>query len=678
MTELHKIAAAMGGEVKGDKVLFPTPGHSKKDRGSIASICPDAPDGVLIHSFNGGDPLAIKDEMRARGVLPERATSGRGDWRIISTHEFTDESGAVLYRTRRHEHPARPKRYTVERPDGRGGWLDKIGDARRVLYRLPELLASDAAETVFLVEGERKADKLASMGFTATAIAFGSKSWRKHYAEALAGRCVAILPDNDEPGQAFATEARGDIERAGGKAVLVDLPGLPPKGDIIDWNGSAAELRSIVDATVNPPPDLLPLVDIAAWQGLEAPARQWALTDWIPARQATYLTGPGSAGKSLLAQQLCTCIAARLPFLGVETQQATAIYITCEDDEDELHRRQKAICEALGVRLSDLAGKLHLVSLASEIGNELATFDVNGKLALSSRYRALSATLEHTGAGFVALDNVAHLFAGNENIRNHVAAFCGLLNRLAQESDSAILFLGHPNKAGDSFSGSTAWENQVRSRLFLETPKDKEGEASDLDARMLTRGKANYAKAGARLDFRWHRWAFVTPNNVPPDYYAECQAASIAASENERFLKCLAKATAEKRAVSPSKSASNYAPRTFAIMPTGKPYTEKQFEAAMQRLLHLGTIENGMRVYQRDNRAWVTGLGVAPTLAPTPAQTPAQSCTNPPANPHKPCTDLHALTPPYTTYKPGAATEPPAPDDDDIIWDDDGEDGSDG
>src|SRR3546814_16077615 len=110
-------------------------------------------------------------------------------------------------------------------------------------------------------------------------------------------------------------------------------------------------------------PMLLPLLNPADWQEKDVPSREWAWADYIPHRQATYLTGPGSAGKSLLSQQLCTCIALGLPFMGKDTRQAVAIYVTCEDDADELHRRQKAICDALCVPLSALSGKLHIVRL---------------------------------------------------------------------------------------------------------------------------------------------------------------------------------------------------------------------------------------------------------------------------------------------------------------------------
>lgn len=381
------------------------------------------------------------------------------------------------------------------------------------------------------------------------------------------------------------------------------------------------------------PPDyqhMLALIDPASWEGQTVPAREWTLDGWLPTKQAAYFGGKGGSGKSLAAQQLCTCMALGLPFLGVSVRQCIAIYITCEDDMDELQRRQADICAALGVSLSTLEGKMHLVSLFGRTGNELATFDGNGRLSTTPRWAELCATVLHAGAGFVALDNVAHFFAGNEIIRNHVAGFCGLLNSLASTAAAAVLLIGHPAKVKDSeYSGSTAWENQFRSRVFLQIPGEDNGVPPDLDARLLTKSKSNYARAGETLAFRWHKWAFIRDEDLPADNRAEIAANIQAAAENQKFLDCLAKATAERRNVSLARSASNYAPKLFAEMLTGKPITKRGFEAALNRLLHLGKIVNGVNVYQRDNRVWVTGLGLAPTLAPTPAPTLHEACTNP-------------------------------------------------
>ncbi|MGE4324255.1 MAG: AAA family ATPase [Sphingobium sp.] len=338
---------------------------------------------------------------------------------------------------------------------------------------------------------------------------------------------------------------------------------------------------------------LLPLLDPASWQGQETPAREWAWNDYIPHRQATYLTGPGSAGKSLLTQQLCTAIAMGIPFMGTETRQAVAIYVTCEDDADELHRRQKAICAAMGVPLSALSGKLHLVSLAGAPGNELVTFTPEGKMIVGDTYRVLLDTAKATSASFLALDNVAHLFAGNENIRNQVAGFVSLLNGLALEIDGSVLFLGHPNKAGQDFSGSTAWENQVRSRLFMEVSKDDLGNVPDPDARVLLRGKANYARNGERLTFRWHNWAFVREDDLPHDTRAELAEVVKANGENAAFLACLrARAgQGDGREVGPS-SGPNYAPSQFEGMSQANGLHKAALKRAMDRLYATGKIKS--------------------------------------------------------------------------------------
>lgn len=405
----------------------------------------------------------------------------------------------------------------------------------------------------------------------------------------------------------------------------------------------------------------LPILNPADWQGKDAPPREWMLRDWIPLLQATYLTGPGSAGKSLFGQQLATCIALGRDFLGQEVRQAPAFYITCEDDADELHRRQKAICDAEHVRLADTDGKLFLVSLAGETDNALATFDKDGRLCIEPRFRQIEeAILEHPGA-LVVLDNVAHMTA-DEITRSAVAGFVNLLNRLAIRSGGAVLFLGHPNKSGDGYSGSTAWENQVRSRLYIETPADENGTVLDRDRRVLTRAKSNYAKNGETLEFRWHQWAFVRESDLPAQYRKQIVEGVAAGAENEAFMRCLAAATERKQAVSHNKG-TNYAPTIFAGMIEGKKFTKKQFEAAMHRLRDLGKISLDQPLWRGPNRVMKQGIKAAENctdqvhepLPEPPASTPSQVFENT-------CTDLHASTPLGTTYHNGRGPEAAAPD----------------
>jgi len=367
------------------------------------------------------------------------------------------------------------------------------------------------------------------------------------------------------------------------------------------WSGDAPQLRAVPTEPGSTPAGL-PIIDPVRWDGKDPPPREWAVRDWIPLRQATLLTGRGGVGKSLLTQQLSTCIALGIPFLGLEVQQMPSLYVSCEDDEDELWRRQAAICDALGISMRDLGGNLTLSSLAGRTGNALCSFDDEGKLVPSDRWRQIRDTVREAGIGFTAFDNASHGMVGDHNDLALVAAFLNMLNGLAIASNGAVLILHHPNKAGDDWLGSVAWENQVRSRLILKPSE----EAGDRDARSLQNPKANYAPTGARLDFRWHKGAFVVEADLPPHMAAEIAKTAVAASDNEVFLRCLAERTRQRRAVS-ERSGKNLAPHVFAAMPEAKSVSKERLDAAMNRLFRLGKIERA-ELWRGEDRKPVYGL----------------------------------------------------------------------
>lgn len=295
----------------------------------------------------------------------------------------------------------------------------------------------------------------------------------------------------------------------GGRVVVPDLQGA----DGSDFNDQAKHygLEDVAALFAPAPTFGLPIITPADWQGAKIPERRWMVDGLVPMHQATLLTGAGAAGKSLLEQLKNTCIGMGLPFLGVQVEACPALYITCEDDRDELHRRQAAICEGLGISLERTRGRVTLLSLYGELGNELCTFDDVRTLRPSARYQQILETAQALGVRHISLDNTSHLFTGNENARSEVAAFVNLCNALARDIDGAVTIVGFPNKAGDSYSGSTAWENQVRSRLFLETPKNEDGVVIDADYRVLRNEKANYARKGAEIGFVWSHGTFVLP-----------------------------------------------------------------------------------------------------------------------------------------------------------------------
>lgn len=70
--DLRAIAARYGGKIVGNQCRIPTPGHSRSDGGTVIRLSPAAPDGLLVHCFNGrrAEALAVKDMLRSDGFMP--------------------------------------------------------------------------------------------------------------------------------------------------------------------------------------------------------------------------------------------------------------------------------------------------------------------------------------------------------------------------------------------------------------------------------------------------------------------------------------------------------------------------------------------------------------------------------------------------------------------------------
>lgn len=127
------------------------------------------------------------------------------------------------------------------------------------LYRLPDLRREKTARVVF-VEGEKCADAVAALGFTATTTPGGAKgfaAWLKARPNGLAefaGRVVFVLADNDEPGFAYSLEVTRALQNAGVDARLVDpLPwaNMGESKDVADWIAAghdAEELRACLES----------------------------------------------------------------------------------------------------------------------------------------------------------------------------------------------------------------------------------------------------------------------------------------------------------------------------------------------------------------------------------------------------------------------------------------------
>jgi hypothetical protein len=187
---------------------------------------------VLLHCHTG---CTLQDILQALGLkeadlFPPQ--EGNGKPRIAATYDYCDECGNVLFQTVRFV----PKDFRQRRPDGKGGWVWNLKGVPRVLYRLRELLKAPPDRPVFVVEGEKDVEALRALGLVATCNPMGAGKWRRGMNDyGLRDRSVYIIADNDDAGRGHAAEVLASLQGVARSAVVIELPGLPPKGDVSDW-----------------------------------------------------------------------------------------------------------------------------------------------------------------------------------------------------------------------------------------------------------------------------------------------------------------------------------------------------------------------------------------------------------------------------------------------------------
>ena len=165
-----------------------------------------------------------------------------------------------------------------------------------------------------------------------------------------------------------------------------------------------------------------------------------------------------------------------------------------------------------------------------------------------------------------------------------------MLRAIAIAYDCAILLLTHPSvdgiKTGRGYSGSTHWNNAVRSRLYLTTPSKGDGdEERDEDLRELARPKANRAGRNVKLFMRWSDDCFVLEHGPPAGVLALAHAKTV-------FLDILRRYTAQGRNLSHQASShATYAPKQMLDDDKGRAVGKAMLTKAMNALFDEGRIK---------------------------------------------------------------------------------------
>jgi putative DNA primase/helicase len=448
----------------------------------------------------GGGVKEFKDRVRANGA--EQA--GR---RIVASYDYLDENGTLLYQAVRFE----PKGFAQRSPGGNGGWTWKLTGVTRVLYRLPEILK---VETVYIVEGEKDADRLWSMGIPATTNPQGAGKWREEYSESLRDKQVVIVPDNDDVGEQHALQVARSLLPVAKAVKIVRLPGLPAKGDVSGWleaGHTNEELFALVTAT-----PILKAEDLQRDEGKQqrqskatlvhladvvSQPVKWLWRGYIPLGKLTILDGDPGLGKSLLTLDIAARVttARAMPESGVSdlTEPANVILLSAEDDPADTLRPRLEVAKA------DLTRVVALTAIREE-DNE--RFPCLGDLS------AIRETLVQTNAKLLIVDPfMAYLSSEvnsfrDQDIRRILAPF----SALAAETRAAVVVVRHLNKStgGNPLyrgGGSIGIIGAARSGLLVAKDPD------DDERRILAVTKSNLAKIPSALAYH----VIASANDIP-------------------------------------------------------------------------------------------------------------------------------------------------------------------
>jgi hypothetical protein len=217
---------------------------------------------------SGWEMLRLKGDVANGEIIPwlkrelgiEIEHNGNAAFKILARYPYRDEAGNLLFEVVR----LHPKDFRQRHPNGNGSWIWKTKGIRKVLYRLPELITAPADQWVFIVEGEKDVDNLVKRKLVATTNPGGAAKatpeqtdkpkWRRDYNEFFRGKRVCILPDNDDCGRAHAAAIARNLAPLANDLRIVQLTGVPEKGDVSDWLAAGGSAETLLRMADNTPP----------------------------------------------------------------------------------------------------------------------------------------------------------------------------------------------------------------------------------------------------------------------------------------------------------------------------------------------------------------------------------------------------------------------------------------
>jgi RecA-family ATPase len=511
--DTETIAKALGNakQVNGNWLAScPVAGHGRGNGDKNPSLSIKEDNGkLLFHCHGGCDQHSVFDAVRERNLLPTLQRQEyslqliKGELMTMPTleqeWEYKDEQGETLFVKRRFKTSTeKGKTYSLGKVDAAGRRLGSMTGARIVPYRLPELInAREAGRAIYLVEGEKAADALVSIGAIATTSHAGAGHWPADITQYFANAVVIVVPDCDAPGWKYAkrvVEALLPVAKAV-RVLDLNLPDLAD--DAYEWvedGGDRAKLaelakalpvitsvdqvqppewivpRETTEVTVDndnfdrteEPPILVPrqLLNIESWDDIEDEPVEWLIDNVLPKRAFCALYGPPGSYKSFVALDIAEAVATGRPWMGREVQAAGAVLYIAGEGFGGIGARIKA-CKMHN--RTQAGAEIYVIRAAINMRSSADDFD----LLVAS----IKDLVEKTGVQFelVQIDTLARAFGGgNENNSEDMGAFIHNAGRIQRMLGCAMMVLHHSGKdATKGLRGHSSLLGAVDTQLEL-------------------------------------------------------------------------------------------------------------------------------------------------------------------------------------------------------------------
>ncbi len=411
---------------------------------------------------------------------------------IVRIYDYRDEEGRLLYQNCRYE----PKGFRPRRPDGSGGYIWDLEGVERTLYRLPELIRASSQDFVFVTEGEKDADRLNELGFTATTSG-SATSWKPEFAKYFESRLVGLLPHNDKAGRDYMRSVTDSLYGVAGEIRVIELPDLEESEDVSDWlnnGGTGEELIEIIDSTGPFKPAIKTDIklNLKNMSDVKAERVEWLWPNKIPEGALTIISGDPGTTKSYLTQYIAAHVTNGTPWPDCPDEpvkKGSVIFIADEDDPAKIIRPR------LDAHGADVNRVYILESV--QVSGDREFFDLTRHL--DGIDNILSRIPD---CRLLVLDPItAYLGSTNANSNAEVRAAITPLAALAAQQNVTIIGINHHNKRQDlkyihRGLGSTAFVAQARSVWAVVIDKD------DTEARIFFPVKSNYCINPTGLKFR--------------------------------------------------------------------------------------------------------------------------------------------------------------------------------